>query len=92
MPDLQRGFDDPGIALGPVVAVAGEQPDPVAVALQAQAIAVIFDFVQPAVPVRDGGRFDGNAEFVHAAKIGIWEPIYEGIWRPLSIARPPPRP
>jgi protein-tyrosine phosphatase len=30
------GLDDPGIALGPVIADAGEQTDPIAVALQAQ--------------------------------------------------------
>jgi hypothetical protein len=32
---LQRGFDDPRIALRPIVSVAGEQPHPIAVAFQA---------------------------------------------------------
>jgi hypothetical protein len=44
---LQRGFNDPWISLGPVIAVAGNQPHAVAVALKAQAVAVIFDFVWP---------------------------------------------
>src|SRR4029077_19707711 len=44
---LQRSLGDPWIALGPVVAVAGDQPHAIAVALDAQAIAVIFDFVKP---------------------------------------------
>ena len=41
---LQRGFDNPGEALGPIVAVARQEAHGLAVALDAQAIAVIFDF------------------------------------------------
>jgi hypothetical protein len=41
----QRGFDDQGIAGGPIVAVPGEQPHALALALADQALAVMFDFV-----------------------------------------------
>ena len=40
-------LDDQGIAIGPVVAVAGEQPHALAVALDDQAVAVVFDFMDP---------------------------------------------
>ena len=46
-PVLQRGFDNPWITPGPVIAVARDQPRAVAVALDPKAIAVIFDFVEP---------------------------------------------
>jgi hypothetical protein len=36
-------LDDPRIAVGPVVAAARDQPDAVAVALDAEAVAVVFD-------------------------------------------------
>ena len=52
-PDLTRGFDDPGICAGPVAAIAGNQAHAIAIALDAQAIAVILDFVQP---ILDGKR------------------------------------
>jgi hypothetical protein len=47
LPVLQRRFDDPGIALRPVIAAAGDQPDAVAVPLQAEAEAVLLDLVKP---------------------------------------------
>lgn len=49
---LERGLDDPVISVGPVVAVPGDQAHPVAVALKAQAVAVVFYFVEP---IRAGG-------------------------------------
>jgi hypothetical protein len=38
---LQRGLDDPGIPIGPVVTASGDQARAVTVALQAEAIAVV---------------------------------------------------
>lgn len=52
LPVLQRGLDNPGIALDRVVAVAGDQLDTVAVALDAKSITIIFYFVDP---IRSGG-------------------------------------
>ena len=46
-PVLQRGFNDPRIPFCPVIPVPGEQAHAVAVALNAQPIPVIFDFVEP---------------------------------------------
>jgi hypothetical protein len=72
-PVLQRGFDNPGIALGPVVSIAGNKPHAVAVALNAQPVAVIFYFVKP---VRTGGdpcspsRNAKLERLKHAVKIG----------------------
>ena len=53
---LQRGVDDPRIALGPVIAIAGDQAHAVAIALDAQAVAVIFYFVKP-VPLAGSVSF-----------------------------------
>jgi hypothetical protein len=44
---LQCGLGEKRIAFGPVVAVAGEQPHALALALDDQAIAVMLDFVNP---------------------------------------------
>jgi hypothetical protein len=43
--DLASRLDDPGIPIGPVIAAPGDQACAVAVALQAEAIAVVFDLV-----------------------------------------------
>jgi hypothetical protein len=43
----QCGLNDARIAIGPVVAVAGEQPHALVLALNDQAIAVMLDFVDP---------------------------------------------
>jgi hypothetical protein len=53
--DPASGLDNPGIAFGPVIAVSGNQPYPIALALRAQAVAVIFDFVDPVGPVGKRG-------------------------------------
>lgn len=45
LPVLQRGLYDPRIALGPVITVAGDQPHTIAIAPQADTIAVILNFV-----------------------------------------------
>ena len=56
------------------MAVAGEQPHALAVALDDQAVAVVLDFVDPFRPVRDFGSAGRNAGlergFGHGAKIG----------------------
>ena len=50
------------IALGPVVAAARDQAHAVAVALQAEAVAVVFDLVKPHRGGRDGVADRGQAE------------------------------
>jgi len=63
-----------GVAIGPVVAVPGEQLQPLALALNDQVIAVLPDLMEP---IRSGGdlgtaRRDARLErnFGHAVKIG----------------------
>ena len=74
LPVLERGLDNPEIALGPIVSAASDQPDAIAVALCAEAKAVLLDLVKP---LRAGGNHssrDRDAELKrlkHAAKIGI---------------------
>ena len=53
-PVIQGGFDDPGKAAGPIVAAPGVQPNALVLAYDDQAIAVVFDLMQPEVPVRNG--------------------------------------
>ena len=69
---LQSGLDDdPGIAAAPFGAVAAEEAHAVAVALNDQAIAVIFDFVQPnrrRGDARPSGREAGQERRSHAAE------------------------
>ena len=70
---LQGGLGDPWESLGPVIAAAGDQPHPISVPLDADAEAVVLDFVKPFWSVRDGGGFGRNAELKrlkHAPKIG----------------------
>lgn len=50
---LRAALDDPGIAAGPIVAPARDQAHAVAVALQAEAIPVVFYLVKPIGAVRD---------------------------------------
>ena len=57
----QRGLDDAADSVAPVVAVAGEQPHALAVALDDQAVAVVLDFVKPFRPVGDFGATGRNA-------------------------------
>jgi hypothetical protein len=56
MPVLRRGLDNPREAAAPVVAATGDQPHPVAVALQAKAVAVILDLVELVGAVGDMSR------------------------------------
>src|SRR6516165_3351757 len=71
VPVLQRRFDDPRIAVAPVVPAAGDQADAVAITLQAQPVAVVFDLVKPVRAGGDAGRPGGDAELEHAPEIGI---------------------
>ena len=59
------------VTIDPVVAVAGEQPHALAVALDDQAVAVVLDLVDPFRAVRNLGRAGWNAgfEYRHGAKI-----------------------
>jgi len=54
LPVIAGGLDDPGVTLGPIVAALGDQPDAIAVPLEAQAIAVVFDLVKPVGASRNG--------------------------------------
>jgi hypothetical protein len=60
----QRGLDDQRIAVGPVVAIAGEQPDALAFALNDQAVPVMLDLVNPVRTGRNLGsaRRDAGLE------------------------------
>jgi hypothetical protein len=48
VPDMVApcGFDDPWEAAGPVIAASGDQPDPIALALNEEAVAIPFDLVE----------------------------------------------
>ena len=72
LPVLQRGLDNPGISLGPVVAATGDQPNTIGIALEAEAVAVILDLVEPLWCGRDMLADRGNAkiETQHRLKIG----------------------
>ena len=66
IPIAQRGLGDQRISAAPVVAVPGEQPHALAVALNDQPIAVMLDFVDPFRPVGDFRRLGRNAGFKRA--------------------------
>jgi len=55
MPVLQRRLDDPGIAIGPVVAASGDQANAIPLALQTEAVAVVLNLVQPDRAIGDTG-------------------------------------
>jgi len=61
-PVLERGFHDPGISPGPVISVARDQPHGIAIALEAQAIAVVLDLVEPIGAVGDLRSASGDAK------------------------------
>jgi hypothetical protein len=73
LPDLASGLHDPGIAAGPVIAVASEQTHAITVPLYAEAVAIVFYFVQPVGAVRDCRGFGRQAKLkgtAHPCKIG----------------------
>ena len=53
LPVLQRGLDDPGEALGPIISALGDQPHALAIPLQAQAIPVHLQLMEPLGPRGD---------------------------------------
>lgn len=60
--------------VGPVVAATGDQAQAVAIALQAEAVAVVFHLMEPVGAGGDGSRFRGEAEIKlvkHVVEIGI---------------------
>jgi hypothetical protein len=71
LPDLARGLGDPRVALGPVIAAARDQAYAIGVALQADAIAVVLDLVEPVSAGRDLGPGRGDAELDLSRKIKI---------------------
>src|SRR5450631_3237386 len=68
------GLNDQRITVGKVMAVAGKQPDALAIALHDQAIAVVLDLMNPVRAGRYLGGARRNAGFEpavgHAKKIG----------------------
>ena len=59
---LQGGLGNPGIALGLVITAPGDQPHPIAVTLDADAEAVLLDFVEPLWACRNLGCIGRQAE------------------------------
>ena len=71
---LQGGLGNPRIALRPVLTAARDQAHPIAITLDANAEAVMLDFMKPLWTGRNLGRIRRQAEFErfeHAPKIGI---------------------
>jgi hypothetical protein len=62
VPVLARCLDDPRVAVRPVVATARNQAHAFAVPLQPEAVAVVFDLMQPVRADRNTGRFGGKAK------------------------------
>ncbi|MET4024439.1 hypothetical protein [Bradyrhizobium sp. S3.2.12] len=71
---LQRCLEDPREAVGPVVTILGEQPNVAASPFYAQALAVVFDFVDPVGPGRyhlGGGKPAKFERSTHRPQIGL---------------------
>jgi hypothetical protein len=89
MPDtvLQRGFDDPRIAVGPVVAASGDEAHAVAVTLQAEPVTVVFHFMEPVGTVRNVGRLGRKTKLKHSLKVGA---VTANCESGAGCGRPPP--
>ena len=59
----QRGLGDQREPIGPVVPVAGPQPNTLAFALHDHPVAVVLDFVEPLRTIRNLGPAARNARF-----------------------------
>jgi hypothetical protein len=73
-PYLPRGLDDPRITVGPVVTAPCDEAHVITVALQAEAVAVVLDLVEPVRRVRNLGSPRRDAEIergTHALEIGV---------------------
>ena len=60
-PVAQRGLDNARVPVAPVIAVAGPQPYGLALPLNDQAVAIVFDLMKPLRPVEDLGPARRNA-------------------------------
>ena len=67
---LQRGFNDPRVALAPVVPALRNQAHSIAISLHSQAIAVVLDFVKPFGTKGDLGGPGGDAKLKCAGHSG----------------------
>ena len=71
LPVLQRGLNNPRVALRPVVPAFGDQPHARAIALQPEAVAVVFYFMKPFGRRWHGGGAGRQAKLeFHGRKIG----------------------
>jgi hypothetical protein len=60
-PAAQRGLDNARVPVAPVITVAGLQPYGLALPLNDQAVAIVFDLMKPLRPVGDLGSARRNA-------------------------------
>src|SRR5262245_56034684 len=65
VPVLQRGLDNPGIALSPVITASGDQSHTIVLPSHQYAEAVVFYFVIPVRAVRDNPGPGGKAKLKH---------------------------
>jgi hypothetical protein len=71
---LRAASKDPWITAGPIVASARDQAHAVSIALQAEAVAIVFYFMKPIEAVRDRNALRRQAELKgmrHRAQISI---------------------
>ena len=71
LPVFQRGLDNPGIGLRPVVAATRDQADTIAAALNAKTEAVILDLVKPFRAGGDDASLGGKAEVEDGHRLKI---------------------
>jgi hypothetical protein len=71
---LARGRDDPREALGPVIGVAGDQPDTITTPFDAEATTVVFDLLKP---VRSTGDFGTTCRNAKIKRLNIRENQFE---------------
>ncbi len=73
--EIPRGLNDQRVPIAPAIPVASEQPHALALALDDQAVAVVFDFVDPVGPRRNLGSAGRDARcernFTYRPDIGI---------------------
>jgi hypothetical protein len=67
-PIPEHSLRDPREAIGPIITATGDQPDAVAIALDAQTISVVFDFVESLGAGGHNLADDRNAEL----ELGFW--------------------
>jgi len=77
VPVSESALDDPGKAVAPVVTVAGEEAHAITITGHDQAVAVVFDFVEPG-----GGRRNRLAAGWQAGGIGAAHGVLDMHMRP----------